>query len=255
MNAPFSEKSFLIKVCGLVREEDARLCLELGVDMTGFLFVPSSPRYIPPENAGRLPRGGAARVGVFAGQSLDFVRAAFRLAGLDYAQLHGGEDADFCRAVGPERVIKVLWPRRLLRPENSGGKAWSGADLPPDLLPDLLHDECSRFAGACACFLLDAGTEGGGSGGVLPWSLLRGFAPDVPWLLAGGLGPRTVEEALAACFPQGIDCNSGVEDAPGKKNPRLLRSLVDSARTLRPSGGKGTVRPVRAGAEQKGSDK
>jgi phosphoribosylanthranilate isomerase len=238
MNAPFSEKSFLIKVCGLVREEDARLCLELGVDMTGFLFVPSSPRCIPPESAARLPRGGAARVGVFAGQSLDFVRAAFRLADLDYAQLHGGEDADFCRAVGPERVIKVLWPRRLLRPKNPGGKAspaWPGApgSEPADLLPDILHEECSRFAGACACFLLDAGTEGGGSGGVLPWNLLQGFAPDVPWLLAGGLGPRTVKEALAACSPQGIDCNSGVEDAPGEKNPHLLRSLVNSARALR----------------------
>ena len=288
MNVPFSEDtlinrgfapnhagsrspSFLIKVCGLVREEDVRLCLELGVDMTGFLFVPSSPRYISPESAARLPKGRAARIGVFAGQDVDFVRAALHLADIDFAQLHGGEDADFCRAIGPERVIKVLWPQRLLQTGKSGGKdapgpmdmadtagvperpgesaetaGASGQGISPlspgaieSGLAELLQEECSRFSGACACFLLDAGTTGGGSGAVLPWNLLKSFAPGLPWLLAGGIGPATVGEALTACSPGGIDCNSGVEDVPGKKNPDLLSTLVHSVRTLRPFNPKG----------------
>jgi phosphoribosylanthranilate isomerase len=249
MIALFEEKSFLIKVCGLVREEDVRLCLDLGVDMTGFIFVPSSPRYISPESAARLSKGRAARIGVFAGQSVDFVHTALSVAGLDYAQLHGGEDAGFCRAVGPERVIKVLWPQRLLRAtgpdgKNAGGASsgrtggadTSGRPFPPSAgvagsgLTELLREECSRFSGACSIFLLDAGTDGGGSGNTLPWAMLKEFVPDLPWLLAGGIGPGTVREALTTCSPWGIDCNSGVEDVPGRKNPQLLRALVNNAR-------------------------
>jgi phosphoribosylanthranilate isomerase len=247
MSDVFKKKKFMVKVCGLVREEDVRLCLELGVDMTGFIFVPSSPRYLPPERAARLPRGRAARVGVFSGQRVDFICDVLRMADLDYAQLHGDEDADFCREIGPERVIKVLWPQRLLLTEGGDGKAgaaagggakaggasgrsagFSGAQ--EKVLAELLREECARFSGACSCFLLDAGMGGGGSGSALPWAMLQGFAPEIPWLLAGGIGPRTVQEALAACTPWGIDCNSGVEDVPGKKNPRLLRELLSGER-------------------------
>lgn len=219
-------KSPAIKVCGLTREEDVRLCLELGIDFTGFIFAPGSPRRVSPKAASRLPSGSAARVGVFVNQTLDEVRSIMSLAGLDYAQLHGNEDADFCRALGPERVIRVLWPERLL-PRKGESAEPSG-----EALLEALHRECAVYADSCALFLLDAGSGGGGSGRVLPWSMLAGFAPPRPWLLAGGLGPLNAAKAFAACTPFGVDCNSAVESAPGIKDAKLLRSLAASLKAF-----------------------
>jgi phosphoribosylanthranilate isomerase len=207
------EKTLPLKVCGLTRAEDVRLCLELGVRFTGFIFAPASPRRLSPEAARALPRGGAARVGVFAGQEAAEVERILAVARLDYAQLHGGEAEDFCRALGPDRVIKTIWPERLAR-----GAA-------PFRLEDL-EAECARFAPVCSFFLLDAGLGGGGSGTALAWEALKGFVPPRPWLLAGGLGPDNLPLALAACAPWALDCNSGVEDAPGRKNEKKLRAAA-----------------------------
>ena len=100
----------LCKICGLTRSEDVRYCHDLGVDLIGFIFVPASPRCITPQAAAALPRGFCRRVGVFAGAGLEEIREIARLASLDYIQLHGGEDENFCRALGPERVIRTFWP-------------------------------------------------------------------------------------------------------------------------------------------------
>lgn len=202
----------LVKVCGLTRAEDVRCCLDLGVEFTGFIFAPHSPRHVSAEQAARFPKGEALRVGVFAGQSETEVLRTLEVAGLDLAQLHGGESADFCRAIGPERVIKVLWPQR------HGSLAG-------------LEREAAGWAGACAWFLLDAGTRGGGSGTALAWKGLREFAPPRPWILAGGLGPGNVRAALENCFPAAIDCNSALESAPGHKDQRKLRELLRELKT------------------------
>jgi phosphoribosylanthranilate isomerase len=150
---------------------------------------------------------GSARVGVFAGQSVDEVLRIMRLARLDYAQLHGNEDEKFCRSIGAERVIKVLWPLAL------GSVA-------------LLRDVCGSFAEACAFFLLDAGRQGGGSGASLPWEALSAFEAPKPWILAGGLGPDNLAEALEKCSPWAVDCNSALEDAPGVKNFDKLKAVA-----------------------------
>jgi phosphoribosylanthranilate isomerase len=152
-------------------------------------------------------------VGVFAGQSVEEVIRILECARLDYAQLHGGENEEFCRAIGPERVMKTLWPER------------SGSVRLEDL-----EAECARFAPVCAFFLLDAGPRGGGSGRSLAWEDLRAFAPPRPWLLAGGIGPENLSRALATCSPWAVDCNSGVEEAPGLK---ALQKLLDVAALLR----------------------
>lgn len=218
-----------VKVCGITRQSDMDLCRELGAAFTGFIFAPRSPRRITPEQAADLdsrlghkaPR--PLRVGVVAGQSLQEVRAIMQTARLDLVQLHGGEDPDFCRALGPERVIKTLWPHKLL--EESGEPGEAG-----DRLPDLLDRACAPFVGACAYFLLDAGSGGGGSGHTLPWHKLALFRPPAPWLLAGGIGPDNAALAAAACRPYGIDCNSALETAPGVKDPALLRALFNNVR-------------------------
>lgn len=202
----------LVKVCGLTRLEDVALCHELNIDFTGFIFVASSPRCLTAAEAAALPRGRAIRVGVFAGQSLDEVQRIMDETGLDYAQLHGGEDADFCRALGAKRVIKTLWPQRY-------------GLFGPALL-EALHADCAVFKDACSLFLLDAGNTGGGSGKELPRSDLAAFVPPRPWLLAGGLGPANAAKALRECAPTGLDCNSGVESAPGVKDEKALREFM-----------------------------
>lgn len=204
-----------LKVCGLTRASDVSLCLELGVAFTGFIFAPGSPRRLKPEAAAALPRGPAARVGVFAGQDLSEVRRIMKIAGLDYAQLHGGEGARFCRALGPERVIKTLWPQKLT--------------------PSSFMEERARFAPLCAFFLLDAGQGGGGSGRNLDWATLADLDLGKPWFLAGGLTPENLPLALAACSPWAVDCNSGLEEAerPGCKDSAKLRAAASIVRKWR----------------------
>ncbi len=197
----------LRKVCGLTRPEDVALCHELGADFIGCIFADKSPRRLSPQEAAALPDGPARRVGVFAGADPATVRQTARQARLDLIQLHGGEDPDFCRAVGPERIIKTLWPERLSQ-EN-------------------LARELERFAPVCAFFLLDAGLGGGGNGRSLTWDRLRHILFPKPWFLAGGLGPKTLLPALAACSPDGVDCNSALESTPGVKDHALLRKAFD----------------------------
>ena len=205
----------LCKICGLTRPEDVELCLALGVDYTGFIFIPSSPRFVSPRDAFALPKGQARRVGVFAKIPLEIMLDCTQEARLDLLQLHGGESPELCRALGPERVIKVLWPE--------------SASLAS------LQAEMERFAPVCAYFLLDAGKGGGGTGHSLQFEALAKLRPPRPWFLAGGLGPENLGQALSLCQPDGVDLNSALEETAGKKNPHLLRqatALVKSFYTL-----------------------
>lgn len=196
----------LCKICGLTRPEDVTLCHSLKVNFTGFIFARQSPRFLAPRLAAALPRGAAQRVGVFVGADRAAIRAVAKQANLDLIQLHSGEDEHFCRDIGPERVIKVLWPERFS--------------------PKALDAELERFAPVCAYFLLDAGSSGGGSGKTLSWEALRRIKPPKPWFLAGGLGLKTLPAALTACTPDGVDLNSSLESAPGIKNADALRQAV-----------------------------
>lgn len=196
----------LLKICGLTREEDVRLCHELGAGFTGFIMVPASPRFLAPRNIAAMPRGRAKRVGVVTGGTVPEVRKAASLAGLDYVQLHGGQSPEFCAGIGAERVIKVLWPEKMT------GEA--------------LQREITAFAPHCAYFLFDAGTSGGGSGRSFSWEVLRDVSIPRPWFLAGGIDPENAAEAIRACSPSGLDVSSGVESAPGVKDAEKLRALA-----------------------------
>ena len=200
----------LCKICGLTRPEDVALCHSLGADFIGFIFIPASSRFVAPERAAALPDGLALRTGVFAGTGLAEVHDIARLARLDFIQLHGGEDPAFCRALGPERIIKTLWPE---------GRT-----------PEEIDREMDRFAPVCKYFLLDAGQSGGGSGRRLNTEDLRHIHPPRPWLLAGGLGAENLLSTLAACAPlsgpHGVDMNSALESAPGiKDHDRVCKAL------------------------------
>jgi len=202
-----------VKVCGLTRAEDALMCAELGVDWLGFIFHPASPRNVEPGPVAGFETGAARRVGVFVDQSPAEVNLIMAEARLDLAQLHGNQDREFCRAVGPERVIKVFWPQRCAGPGD-------------------LAREMAGFGEAAAFFLLEAGTAGGGHGRPLDPGSWPGLAPPRPWLLAGGLAAASVR-ALAAEPPAGLmgfDFNSRVETAPGLKDRRLVAAAVEAVR-------------------------
>lgn len=202
-----------IKVCGLTRAEDVALCEELGVDWIGFIFHPASPRNVGVDQVAALSQtraqvqGRALRVGVFVRQSADEVCKIMDQTSLALAQLHGGQDQAFCRTVGPQRVIKVFWPQQYARLED-------------------LQRDIEAYALFCRAVLLDAGTSGGGHGRSLDFAGLAGLRSPLPWFLAGGLGPENIRDALSRCAPDGVDLNSGVEDALGRKSREALLRVM-----------------------------
>ena len=204
-----------IKVCGLTRQRDADAAARLGAAFCGFIFHPASPRHLTSQAAAAIDTAGMARVGVFVEQGADEILAIMEEARLDYAQLHGAQlhgaqDLACAERIGPSRVIRVLWPERYA----------SRAELMADM---------EAHAQVCAWFLLEAGRGGGGSGRPQDWKRLAGLRSPRPWLLAGGLSPLNVASAVAECHPDGLDFNSGVEEAPGKKSPELLAAALTAA--------------------------
>lgn len=199
--------SLIVKICGLTRPEDVTGSAAAGADLTGFIFAAKSPRCLTPGQAAALPRTTAKRVGVFVEQSLAEILAIMDAAELDLAQLHGDQSPDVCRAIGPQRVIRTFWPGRY--PDT--------ASLAAAVAP---------FAGAIRYALLDAGTSSGGHGQPLDFQVLAELSLPMPWLLAGGLGPDNVAQAVRLARPGGVDLNSGVETSPGLKElAKVRRSL------------------------------
>lgn len=204
----------LIKVCGLTDLENALMVSRLCVDMLGFIFHKQSPRNVSPSFPAMLTPPGVRKVGVFVRQSPEETARIMARGRLDLAQLHGGQDVEFCKRVGAERVIRVFWPER-----HAGCGDPRGA----------LEEEMAAFADAAAFFLLDAGKAGGGHGTALDFTALENLKSPRPLLLAGGLGP---DNAARAFFMHteggfaGFDLNSGVESAPGIKDKDKLEETL-----------------------------
>ena len=165
--------------------------------------------------AAALDSGDMLRVGVFVTDDMRFIEETARAARLDRIQLHGDQSttcADrLSRTLGAERLIRVLWPERY-----------------PDLAA--LEETMNRHAASTGMFLLDAGMSGGGSGKRIGSERLRGLNAPRPWLLAGGLTPENVKETVAACVPDGVDFNSGLESEPGRKDPSRMRAALTALR-------------------------
>lgn len=203
-----NRSNLFIKVCGLTRPEDVAACLDMGIDATGFIFVPGSIREINPLKAEKMPKGMALRVGVFANSEAARVLQIADRVNLDYIQLHGGENTAYCKVIGSGKIIKVFWPETMP--------------------PEELEASCAEFAPYCAAFLFDAGKSGGGSGKTFDWSLLKELKISRPWILAGGLNAMNLKKATQECSPGGIDLNSGVEISPGVKNLELIKQIRTS---------------------------
>lgn len=203
-----------VKICGITSLRDARYAVECGADALGFVFAPSVRR-ITPENARRIVRSLGPFVncvGVFVNEDLQVIIKTGRYCGLDTVQLHGNESPEDVDALKRDyRVVKAL------RVRGRGGL-------------NLLN----RYR--ASAFLLDTYEKGkmGGTGRAIPsmWKVARtaGERWSVPVILAGGLNPGNVREAVKAANPFAVDVSSGVESTPGKKDKRLIREFIRAAK-------------------------
>jgi phosphoribosylanthranilate isomerase len=195
-----------VKICGTTSEEDALLAVAMGADAVGFIFAPS-PRQIAPSLAGdiakRLP-SEVLTVGVFRDHSPQRVVEIMEQTGLRAAQLHGHET--------PEQSN---WVRRRVR---TVFKVFSAGD--PAVANAVEY--------GVDVIMLDAASPG--SGQVFDWRLAEGVPAGQRLLLAGGLDPDNVADAIAKVHPWGVDAASGIESSPGKKDPRKLRAFVANAK-------------------------
>ena len=215
---------FKIKICGLTRAADAIAATDAGADAVGVNFYAGSRRFLPAEDArpivAALP-AAVRKVGVFVNASADEVAAQADAAGLSCVQLHGDEPAEMLAQLPTELSIV-----RAYRCDARG--------LAP--LAEYL-DACRELDRAPSAVLIDSDTnvagEFGGTGRVASWELIardRALLGQMPLVLAGGLTPENVAEAIDAVRPDGVDVASGVESAPGEKDPSLTRQFVSSAR-------------------------
>jgi phosphoribosylanthranilate isomerase len=197
-----------VKVCGVTRLEDALLAARLGADAIGFNFWPRSKRFVTPAAAGEMVRQlppGVAAFGVFVDPSRDELLRAVEASGVGVVQLHGDEPPLLCVSA-PVPVVKAM---RLATSRD---------------LAQLASFEV-------AAFLLDAPTaEYGGSGRTCDWGIAAAVARELPTILAGGLSPENVGEAVRAVRPLGVDVASGVESAPGVKDAGRMERFVRAAK-------------------------
>jgi phosphoribosylanthranilate isomerase len=200
-----------VKICGITRAEDALAAVRLGADALGFNFWPGSKRFIAPARAREIIRALPPVVttfGVFVDPSHEEAASAAALSGIQVIQLHGDEPATLCRSFQLP-VVKAL---RVAGPESLAGL---------DAYPGVRG------------FLLDAASPGyGGSGQVFDWALARQAAARATVLLAGGLTPANVADAVRAVRPFAVDVASGVESSPGVKDHALLARFIAAARAV-----------------------
>jgi len=205
-----------IKFCGMTRAGDVRLASELGVDAVGFVFAEGSPRRLEPEEA-RVLRNAMEplvdAVALFKDNPIEDVRAVVKQVRPSLLQFHGSEDDAFCRGFGIPYIKGI--PMRGLDPAD---RATQATQLQ------------MRYPGASA-FLFDGHAEGqpGGTGQIFDWSTIpTGLGK--PFVLAGGIRPDNVFDAVIATLPWGVDVASGIETAPGIKDGDKMRRFVEEVR-------------------------
>lgn len=197
-----------VKICGVTNEDDALLAVAMGADAIGFVFAPS-PRQVHPEVVRdivkRLPHD-TLTVGVFRNETPERVIDIVSRTGLRGAQLHGGETAEDLRLVR----LRVPFVIQAL---PAGDARLAGAGTGPESADVVLVDSQSP-----------------GSGEVFDWSLAEGAPDGVRLILAGGLNPDNVEQAIRKVRPWGVDSASGTEASPGRKDATKVRLFVARAK-------------------------
>jgi phosphoribosylanthranilate isomerase len=200
-----------VKICGITIIDDALAAMDAGADMIGFNFYPKSPRYIDVGQCRDIMAvmrkyGHITFVGVFVNASAQEVRATVETAALSLAQLHGDETPEMVRSLH--------------------GKAFKAFRGVPQNIKGFVRNDAPAF-------LLDASVKGayGGTGKTADWSAAAELAKQYPLLLAGGLTPENVADAIKQVNPWGVDVASGVESVPGKKDFAKMKAFVSAVRS------------------------
>lgn len=210
----------LAKICGLTDEAAVEAAVQHGADMLGFVFFPASPRNLSAEQAEALLHNvpsGIDRVGVFVDPETDFLDKILARARLDLLQLHGDETPERCRAISIYFGLPII----------KAIKVSSKADL----------KAAKAYEDAVDWLMFDAkppkdATRPGGNAASFDWSIMQGAKFNRPWLLSGGLTPENISLAVRQSGASAVDVSSGVESAPGKKDPAKIRAFLDAARAL-----------------------
>jgi phosphoribosylanthranilate isomerase len=199
-----------VKICGLTRAADAQAAVAAGADALGFVFYERSSRFLRASEAAAIIVGlppFVSRVGVFVDAPESLLRETAAICGLDTLQLHGDESPEFCRQFQPWNVIKAFRMQNraaLSRLPEYRGLAW----LLDSYVP-------GQLGGSGARFDWDQAVEASKLGGRI--------------ILAGGLTPENVAEAVRRVQPYAVDVSSGVESAPGRKDPHKIRDFIQAA--------------------------
>jgi phosphoribosylanthranilate isomerase len=199
-----------VKICGITRREDALVAAGLGANALGFVFWPGSPRFIDAAAAGAIVRSlppGVAAVGVFVDQPLEHVEEVARSADLRAVQLHGSETAEYCQRLAVP-IIKAVGAGPTFR--AAAATLW-----PSNVMLLLDADDPDRR---------------GGTGAMANWPEAAAVARIRRIVLAGGLTPDTVAEAIRVVRPFGVDVSSGVESRPGVKDTDRMKRFIAAAR-------------------------
>jgi phosphoribosylanthranilate isomerase len=208
----------IVKICGLSTASTLAAALAAGADMVGFVFFPKSPRHIDWATAralGRQAEGRAKIVALSVDADDDTLKRIVEALSPDLMQLHGGESPARAKQIG----------ELFARPTMKAIGVATRADL----------TAAGAYEGVVDTLLIDAkppkgAALPGGNGRPFDWRLTQDFHAPVPWLLSGGLDPENVAAAIALSGARGVDVSSGVESAPGVKDPAKIRAFVAAAR-------------------------
>lgn len=212
---------FRIKICGVTRQQDAQAAVEAGADAIGLNFYKSSPRCVSDAVAAEIAasvRGRIKIVGVFVNHSAEQVRWIADSLQLDYVQLHGDEPLSTLQQLGGLQMIRAFRPQR------------GGLEAVVEFAK-LARTQRIELSGV----LIDAYQPGhyGGTGETTDWESVRtasGRIANIPLVLAGGLNPENVANAISAARPSAVDTASGVEVSPGMKSRERMSAFVSAAK-------------------------
>jgi phosphoribosylanthranilate isomerase len=207
-----------VKICGLSTGLTLDAALDAGADMVGFVFFPKSPRHIDWATAralGRRAQAHATIVALSVDADDDTLKRIVDALSPDLMQLHGNETS------ARVEEIRELCARPTMKAIGVATRGDLAASEPYERVADYLLIDAKPPESAALP---------GGNGRPFDWSLTREFRPPIPWLLSGGLDPDTVEAAIGLSGARGVDVSSGVESAPGVKDPARIRAFVAAAR-------------------------
>lgn len=232
-------------MCGITSLADALLAVDNGADALGFVFFRKSPRNVTPEAVVEIVKGlppFVSKVGVFVDSPLEMVVQIMSFCKLDLAQLHGCESPEYCEALYP-RVIKAFRVGRYRTPAPIPTELETVSDLALPIDRDPVcgtiptgPENVSRLTRVAdyraAAYLLDAYSPRsvGGTGETFDWEIARAISPKHRVILAGGLTPANVRQAIDVVRPYGVDVSTGVESGPGKKDVGLVRAFIRAAK-------------------------